>query len=459
MSAAPVISLIPKRIEFLVIAKNADILSVCKDVAEHFEFRLEMCGAVEEIQLNTRTESSPLMTLVEFDSATSLQERQGILSHVREIFPRTQIAVVVEGVEAAEDCEFIRGAGAHHFIHFQEIVGSSKLYFFAAVLIQGTYLPVPVTDIFPSTQVNFNAYHKLSLNQKFLPVLFAGFVFSDKKYRKLEAVKQVYIRREDLDEYQKYIETYHDKTGAALKKRCRVVMMALMGLHCELMLLLTLDAEAAKKSLVGDKIQEFTDLALSLANYLKDCSDVWNVISQALDFKFCYYERSIYILAYSLQIAQKAGIADLKTLIVSVLLADLGLLDLPAAAYKNIQTKTESQWSPFDVEKFRSHPMVSLNRVIFRDLEVSTAVKSVIVCTHERHDLQGFPNQVPSDKIPVEAQLIYFCELLDRRVRASQRDGIVSHDFVRKQVWEEEKVSLSRFSAEFLDKIEKVLIA
>jgi len=43
-------------------------------------------------------------------------------------------------------------------------------------------------------------------------------------------------------------------------------------------------------------------------------------------------------------------------------------------------------------------------------------------------------------------------------VRSALDDGIITHDFVRKQVWEEEKFSLNCFNAEFLDKIEKVVI-
>lgn len=451
--------LAPKRIEFLVIAKNEELLSVGKDVAEHFDFRAEMCTAIDEIPLDTRTESSPLMTLIELDGNSSIQERMSSLGLLREIFPRTQVVAVVEGGETVEDCDFLRGAGAHHLILQQEIRGSSKMYYLSALLVQGTYLPVPVTDLFPSTQVSFTAYHKLPLNQKFLPVLFSGFSFSDKKYRKLEPAKQIYVRRESLQDYLKYIEYYHDRSGAALKKRCRATMMSLMGLYSELTLMLVLDSEAAKKGTVQNKIEEFVAAASLLGEYLKDCPDVWNVIAQSLDFKFCYYERGVYILAYAIYIAQKAGLGVLNDLVVSVLLADIGMLDLPASAYKNIQTKPLGQLAGQDLEKYKSHPMASLNRVMFRDLQVSTEVRSCIVCTHERNDLKGFPNQVPADKIPVEAKLILFCELLDRRVRATLEDGIVTHDFVRKQVWEEEKVSLERFNDEFLDKIEKVLIA
>jgi len=451
--------LIPKRIEFLVIAKNAELLSVSKDVAEFFDFRTEVCQSVEEIPLDTRTESSPLMTLIELDSSSTIQQRMQVLGLLREIFPRTQVTVVMEGGETIEDCDFLRGAGAHHLILFQEIRGSSKLYYLSALLVQGTYLPVPIADLFPSTEVSFNAYQKLALNQKFLPVVFSGFTFSDKKYRKLEEGKQVYIRRESLDDYRKYIETYHDRTGSALKKRCRTMMMTLLAQYSEIMLLLALDSEAEKKEQLAARIEEFVASALALVDYLKDCPDVWNVIAQSLDFKFCRFERGVYILAYALLIAQKAQLGQMKDLIMTALLCDIGILDLPAKAYKNIHTKPESQLDKEDLAKFQSHPMASLNRVLLRNLEVSTEVRSYIVCTHERNDLKGFPNQVPADKIPVEAKLILFSELMDRRVRATLEDGLVSHDFVRKQVWEEEKDSLKRFSADFLDKIEKVLIA
>lgn len=448
-----------KRIEFLVITKNAELLSVSTDVAEHYSFRAEYCSSFEDVDADTRLGSSPMMILVSLDELESLQERMKLLQQLREVFPRSQIvATVLDGV-TVDDCDMLRASGAGYLVLLQELRNSSKLYYLAALLVQGTYIPVPVTDLFPSTQVNFNAYHKLVLNQKFLPVIFSGFVFSDKKYRQLETAQQVYVRREELADYRKYIENYHDQVGSALKKRCRASMMHLMGLYSEILLMLSLDCEAAKKEKLQEKILQFKDGAEQLGTYLKGCPDVWNVIARSLEFQFCRYERGPYILAYAIYISQKAECGSFHDVVMTALLADLGILELSPSCYKTLQTKNEKHLKPDELASYQHHPMTSLNRVMLRELQISEETKSSIVCTHERNDQKGFPNQSPADKIPEAAQLIQFCEVLDRRVRASLEDGIVTHDFVRKQVWEEEKDSLKRFNAEFLNKIEKVLIA
>lgn len=448
-----------KRIEFLVIAKNEELLSVSMDVAGCFDFRSESCDTVESVDADTRLSSSPLMILLSLDEIESFPKKLRDLRQLREMFPRSQIVAVISGGMPLADCEMLRAAGARYLVLLQEIKNSSKLYYLAAVLVQGTYLPIPVADLFPSTQVNFNAYQKLLLNQKFLPVIFSSFVFSDKKYRQLEASKQVYIRREDLAKFQEYVEIYHDRVGAALKKRCRAMMMTLMGLHSEITLLLSLDSEAGKKELVQERISQLVHGAETLSTCLKECPDVWNVIAQSLNFQFCRFERGPFILAYAVYISAVADLGSSHEVIMTALLADLGILELPPECYKTLLKKNERHLSAPDVVLYQTHPVASLNRVMLLQLPVSDETKSNIVCTHERSDLTGFPNQVPADKIPVVAQLVQFCELLDRRVRASLEDGTVTHDFIRKQVWEEEKDSLKRFNADFLDKIEKVLIA
>lgn len=448
-----------ERLELLVIAKNAELLAAGQEVSEYFGFRAGFWGETVEVPREVRSGNSPAMILVELTAEAAVIEKMQVLKGLRDLFPRSQLVVVVQGGESVDDCEFLRGAGAQYLILSQEVRSTSKLYYLAALLIQGTYLPIPVTDLFPSTQLNFNAYQKLVLNQKFLPVAFSGFTFSDKKYRRLEPDRQIYVRRESLEGYRKYIETYNDRTGSALKKRCRVLMMEVLGLYTEVILLLALDSEVAKKEVVQNKLSQFTKVAVELRDHLKDCADVWNVMARALDFQFCKQERGVIVLAYALYLADGAGAGEVENLVLTALLADIGLLDLPATTYKNLKTHGVKRLSAEELERFRGHPMASLNRIMFRQVDVPVAVRSAIVCTHERNDRKGFPNQVPAEKIPTEAKLVSFCEILDRRVRASLEDGMVTHDFVRKQVWEEERDSLKGFDAEFLDKIQKLLVA
>jgi response regulator RpfG family c-di-GMP phosphodiesterase len=452
-------SYIVKRTEFLVVAKDDEVRALAQDVAEFYHFNAQYVGDIETLAAaGEEIKTTPVVILVSLLNFTSHKDKIKLVQQLHQLYARSQIVVVATGTENGEERLQLQQAGVQRWILLQEMKSSGKFYYLCSLLVHGTYLPVPVTDLFPGTVVDFNAYHKLQINQKYLPVIFAGFTFSDKKFRRLENVKQVYVRREDLGKYRKYIETYNDNRGNALKKRCRAMMMNLMAASTELMLQLTLDFEIDRGENLRAKLDQFLQIAFELGDYLKECPDVWNVISQSLEFKFCLHERSPYILAYALHIAQKIELPALQDVIMAALLADLGILELSPTCFRQLQMRGGLQLPPQDLERYHQHPMASLNRAMFKEIEMSTELKSILVCTHERADEKGFPNQVPKDNLPFEAQLIQFCERLDRRVRASGEDGILTHDFIRKQVWEEEKVSLACFNEDFLDKIEKAIV-
>jgi hypothetical protein len=222
-----------------------------------------------------------------------------------------------------------------------------------------------------------------------------------------------------------------------------------MSTYTELTLMLTLEAESSNQALLQFHLARYLQSATELAVYLKDCPDVWNVIALSLDFQFCRFERGPYWLAYALFIAQSAGIVAQDEIIMASLLGDLGLLELPASFYRQLQQKGVLDLNPADLEKYQAHPMASLELATLRQLPMSAELKSIVAHGHSPAD-----GKLP---VPEGAQLLHFCELLDRRARSAMEDGIITHDFVRRQLWEEEKVSLARFTSEFLDKIEKVV--
>lgn len=412
-----------KRIEFLVITPNEKILSVGKDIADFFLYRSEIVKSLEDVSISTRTSNVPLMILTSLENGAAVSESLPSLEVLHKSFPRSKIVLVTAGGEKAEDLMRLKDVGADHIVTFDEVHGSSKLYYLSSFMVRGSYLPVPVTDFFPGSEMGFNAYQKLALNQKYLPVFFAGLVLSDKKYRRLESGRDVYLRRRDLNSYRRYIETYHDTTGNALKKRCRATLIHLLKIYSDLVLLLTLESKTGQQEMRDQQMEELNRVATELGDYLKTCPDVWNVIAQSLDFPFCRVERGLHVMAYAAILCLQAEVGRLEEVIGLALMSSSGLLSMPASTYKALQEKGPEGLSPQDLETYHRH--------------------------HPK----------PGDPLPVEATLLLFCEILDRRLATELQEGFKTHDLIRKTVWEEEKVSLARFDAEFLDKIEKVLIA
>ncbi|MBK9321514.1 MAG: hypothetical protein IPM97_00910 [Bdellovibrionaceae bacterium] len=468
MSSKPSETYMLKRTELLVITNDSDLLAVVKEAAVYYAFNTEFITDVflaeavvdkdGDVDADEDWKASPQVVFISLLMPSSIDEKVKAMAKLKSSYPRSQIILAISGGEPVENYKSLQEAGADRLIFDHEVKFTSKFFYLCSMLVHGTYLPIQVSDLFPSTQVGFNAYHKLPINQKFLPVIFAGFIFSDKKYRRLEPVKQVYVRREDLNEYRKYIESFHDNRGNALKKRCRATMMSLMGIYTELVVLLSLEAESNNQNFIKFKLEQYHNIVRDLAAYLKDCPDVWNVIFQALDFQFCRQERGPSILAYALLIAQKTEPSAIENIALGVLFADLGILDLPSSCYRQLVTEGEARLTPEEKDEYQHHPEHSLARVSKDSLVVSQVLKDILTSTHERADGKGFPNHIAKEKISFEAQLIHFCETLDRRTRANLEDGMVTHDFVRKQLWEEEKVSLACFNEDFLDKIEITVV-
>ena len=447
---------IVKRTEFLVIAQEPDVLVHAREVAEFFGFNSEFFSTADGLEAEAVTKTSPLVVLVSLLDNADLESSLAAVGQVRKLYARSQVIAVIHGDELLEDLAQLQVAGVDRFIRHHEMQATSKFYFLCSLLIHGTYLPVPLTDLFPETTVGFNAFHKLPINQNYLPVIFAGFVFSDKKSRRLENFPQVYVRREDLNNYRKYIETYHDNRGSALKKRCRAMMMSLMGIYSELILLLSLDPGQDPDQLQA-LLNQFSQMSFELGDSLKDCPDAWNVIAQSLQFQFCRNERGPFVLAYAMYIAPQIGLMSLREIALATLLSDLGLLELPSTCYRQLQQRGALLLNPGDMEKYQRHPLASLGRAMAQEVSLSEELKVILLGVHERADEKGFPNQLSAKMLPLESQLIHFCKKMDRRVRSALEDGIITHDFVRKQVWEEEKSALNCFTLEFLDKIEKVV--
>lgn len=446
------------RTDLLMIADDPELLLLGKEICAVYGFSADYFLNLAEFLSYDSLRQSPAVFILSLLSRENGDEKKAVLDSVRHVHPRVPLIAIVQGDESPAEMEMIKQAGATYIVNANEVLQTSKLFYLTSLVVHGSFLPISMADLFPSTEISFNAYHKLTLNQKYLPVIFEGFVLSDKKYRRLEVFPQVYVHRKDLDSYRKYIEAYNDRSGRALRKRCRANLMSLMGIYSELTLLLTMDAEVGRSEVLQQKLETYQQIFASLADHLKDCADVWNVVIESLDLQFCRYERGPMILAYATLIAAKLTLPCLKDLALAVLLSDIGLVELPQNVYKNFLQTGPDGLSAEEAEVFKTHVDTSLSRARLRELPLPPELEQAVLCTHERQDGTGFPHQVSGDKIPEESQLIQFCEVLDRRVRQGLQNPATSHEALRKELWDLEKEHSDRFSAEFLDKIASVVV-
>lgn len=133
-------------------------------------------------------------------------------------------------------------------------------------------------------------------------------------------------------------------------------------------------------------------------------------------------------------------------------------MDIPDSTYQVYLTNGEEGFDEKQREEYRKHPMMSLNRCIFKKIPVSESVKAIMVCVHERADEKGYPSQTPFEIVPPEASVIRFAELIDIGVRTTMKDNLAAFRLVKEKIWEREQNNPGNFAPEFLEKISESLI-
>jgi len=174
--------------------------------------------------------------------------------------------------------------------------------------------------------------------------------------------------------------------------------------------------------------------------------------------EFGSVERSPTIAAYAGLMSLLASIGEPVDVMVAALLSDVGMLELhPKITKKLRQSQDINLLNEDERQQYHNHPVVSLNRCLSRKLQMKEAIKEMILCTHERADGKGFPEARSMAKIPVEAMLIQFSEIIDRAAMVKMGQSRVPVQDVRHQVLNHEMEAANIFSLGFLHKLKPVI--
>lgn len=126
------------------------------------------------------------------------------------------------------------------------------------------------------------------------------------------------------------------------------------------------------------------------------------------------------VAKYSQVLAQILGIKN-KTILDNIrkgaLLHDVGKIAIPDSILKKPKALTAREW-----EKIKLHP--SLGFGLIKEIKLVKEVGNIILFHHERFDGTGYPKQLKSNNIPVEARIFALADALD---------AITSHRPYRKE--------------------------
>lgn len=448
-----------KNYDFLLISNEPSWVDRCGDISTEFGYTFKSVDSIEAYSEQESEIKEPHFVLISAEKVKEDSEISGMVQVVRQMAPSSYILVVISSKLNPSVAAFVKKSGANAVLMENEFFLSSKLEFISTQKIKSSYLPVKANELVLETTIPFPLFHLMPLNRKFLPVIRPGDILTEDRLEKLKQVSEIYVRRSDIEEYQKYISSHVDKSAEGLTKRCRAQFLSLFSSYVDLVLMVSDQSESSSFKLGSELYTKCSRLSSELMTTLGATGHAWSVINNSSIGDFGSIQRAPAIAAYSGLLSLHSGMGQPVEIMVASLLSDIGLLELNPGITKKLRMKEPlDSLHPADQNEFKDHPNKSLKMVLSRKLSLPDSIKNMILMSHERIDKKGFPNQVLPEKITLDTMILQLSEILDNRSQIRLGEERPEISIVKKQLFEEHLADSPHFSRLFLEKIRKCLV-
>ena len=435
----------------VAISKDAAFIKRAEITSKVFEVPFAHFDSVDDYAEKVEQHERPDFIIL---SATDMEKEADIVGRVqvaKYVAPRSSIVAIAQKKVTAEQAVFIKKSGAAAILIEDEFQTQSKIEFVFSQKANGALIPVKASEFLAGKSIDFTLLHLMPMNHKFVQLAAKGQVLQQTKIDKMNNVGEFYIDREDYNAYVKYISENQDKSAKGLKSRCRVKYQNLVITFKDLVNLITDRAEAASFQQGKKLLEQVQTISQDLVTSLADSGDVLDVVNASTVNDLSVLDRVPAISAYAGIFSLMCEIGTPDKVMACALLADIGLLELTPDGSRKLMTEGYLSLGGEDMDVYKRHHSKSLNACLARKLPIAEDWKNVILGT-------GIKFDKPGNLVPMESQLILFCEVLDREAQVAL--GKPRLDFkqaLKKLLDQENSAKVSEFSPELLHKAKELL--
>ncbi|UXR63726.1 hypothetical protein EZJ49_11655 [Bdellovibrio bacteriovorus] len=448
-----------QKLELLILSGNERILNRAKNIVSRYFLTFQHL-AFSELEKGVPSElMRAQLVLLDQQDSESLQDFAARVDQVLHALPRSRLVTVMAPSSSREN---LAGTVNNRVTPLSqaEFFQTLKFEYLCLHRCRAQYFDIKISDLFPMTSVSFPVFIRLSLNQRYVAVTHSKSVLSDDRYQRVSAAGGVYILQKDSDKYAQYVANYYDTSGKGMRMRARAQFLVLYQASLSLNEILLFDFKSSSQESFAQAYESLQKAGEELLKVFESAEELWDLFRESLTGDFYCLWRAPWIAVYAALISKRSGQGNPVVVLMAGLLTDVGLFDVEeklSRAYLLGEGGTLGDSSDLP-QAFGYHPVLSLNRCLAKGVPVSEEIKTVMVCTHEQADGKGFPNQVPADKLPVEAQILMFAEKIDQAVLTTMQETGVGFRFLKEKLWEKENQKADVFSADFLAAIAESLI-
>lgn len=433
------------RIHLAGISSDGKFQTRLSEIATEFEYNYKKFESVDQFAENVGDEQVSLVVFSAIEIQNS-SEIAGNIQVIKQMVADAYVVVVVSKRISQDAVAFVKKSGANFIMNEQSFFESGQPEYIGSQILRGSLIPIKVSELKPNTSVDFPVLVVMPLNKKILPVVQANAGLSDVKYKKIQEAKELYIHRDDLPKFQKYVEANQDLSAAGIAARCRLKYLNLCRAHAELVFLIIDQSEHASFAKGKALLEDCERLGKDLLSNLASVEDPMAIVNNSSIGESGSLERSTSISAIAGLVSLGLVNVSPDNIVLAGLLSDFGLLELHPQTLKKIRTSGISSLSDEEKIRYQQHPTVGLNMCLSRKLPLSDKIKQIIQATHENWNGQGFPKQISDDKVPLESQIIHFTQLVDEAAIVKMGEGRKSIRDIQKSILDVEAKKPQMFS-------------
>jgi HD-GYP domain-containing protein (c-di-GMP phosphodiesterase class II) len=276
------------------------------------------------------------------------------------------------------------------------------------------YRPVQLIDIASGDKLPFDMSVFLPLNNKYIKLVKAGSEVREKQFNKLneKLVGQVYINSQEMDQFYDYcVEKLADAAdpNSAIPETERLAQ--LQTTTRDLFTSIFDTSESADFS-VGQQIMEQSQKIVYKYLERKTGNNFHEQIQNLLGKTTDTYSHASNVSALACLLSMATAVGKPEDLAIAGLFHDMALVDFPIADHEptpEFLEKLDDQ----NRKIYMEHPLNAVRVLKTKRMAVTETVAKIIEQHHERVDGKGFPKQLNSAKISMEAQLLAIADHVD----------------------------------------------
>lgn len=438
-----------QKLEFLILVESEGISTRGRRVASDYYLTVKSVPS-RSIEPDKEFKKAELILIAQ-EKDESPTDLWGRAQELLKNFGKAQVVTVMD---LAVGNESLTGFSHPRMtaLTYEEFFSTLKFDYLVLYHTRAQYYEIPLSDMFPMTKILFQAFLRMELNQRYLCVVHGNSLLSDDKFARIQnRTSSVFIRVKDSAAYLEYIKTYYDMSGAGLRKRFRALFFALRSYSLRLNETLLFDLKSSPLQENLDVYQGIQALATEFFEVLKTDEDLWDSIRECWDDQLSSFWRAPWIATYAALLSLKTGKGDPAAIFLAGLFKGVGLYELEESVTRTYLLSEDKKLSSEQWLSFEKHPLLSLNRLLLKQIPLSDKVKSLILRSHEENlDLQK--------DYPEDLQLLKFAERLDLGVLTTLKQTGTGFRFMREKLWEKERANTKEFDPKFMDQIATALL-